>query len=304
MPRVTVAIAAHDAERFLGETLDSVGAQTFDDLEVVVADDGSTDSTAVVAEQRGVTVLRRRQGGPAAARNDAIAHGKGELIAILDADDLWLPDKLERQVALMDARPDAILVSTRAETLGGPPLPVEQPRGGRVTEALIRQSFLTASSVLMRREAFERAGRFDTEPELVSVEDYDLWLRMSLLGPFAAVDHTLVRRRWHGANISADHLRLTRRTLRVIEKFERLPESLPFAPALTRRRAELNYLLGRALLARGDRLEARRALRTARHTDPRRAGACLALQALSWLPRSALLAIRGVRQRVRRRESG
>jgi len=303
VPRVTVAIAAHDAGRFLAETLDSVRAQSFDDLELIVADDGSTDDTAAIAESGGATVIRRRQGGPAAARNDAIARGSGELIAILDADDLWLPGKLELQVAQLDRAPGVVLVATAAETFGGPAPPAEPLREGRVTEALIRGSFVTASSVLFRREAFEAAGRFDTDPGLISVEDYDLWLRLSLLGEFGAVPRTLVRRRWHDANLSADPLRLTRRTLRAVEKFERLPGSEPYAAAVARRKSELCYLLGRGLLGRGDGAGARPWLRRSRELDPRRARSCRALGALSLLPRPALLAIHRLREAQRRRSS-
>jgi glycosyltransferase involved in cell wall biosynthesis len=303
MPRVTIAVPAYNAVRFIGETLDSIAAQSFADHEVIVVDDGSTDGTAQLVKARSdVTLLRRENGGPAAARSDAINHGSGELIALIDADDLWEPHKLALQVERFDRDPELLLVGTAAETFGGPRPVDAQPEEGCVTNRLIEGDFLTTSSVIFRRGAFERAGGFDTDPELISVEDYDLWLRMSLLGRFGFVDEVLVRRRWHDANLSADPAELNRRALRVIEKFERLPGTEPHHPATTRRKGELSYRVGRALLSRGDRRGARAALRRARVLDNSRAGACLALEAVSLLPKSLLLAVHGIRER--RRASG
>jgi glycosyltransferase involved in cell wall biosynthesis len=300
MPRVTVAVPAYNAARFIDETLDSIAAQTYRDHEVVVVDDGSSDGTDARVEAReGVTLLRRDRGGPAAARSDAIAHGSGELIALIDADDLWEPSKLARQVAALDADPDLLLVGTGAETFGGPAAPEEPHAVGDVTARLIEVDFLTTSSVMFRRAAFERAGGFDTSAELISVEDYDLWLRLSLLGRFGFVDEVLVRRRWHDTNLSADHLELARRSLRVIEKFERLPGAERFAPAIARRKAELCYLVGRAWLSRGERERGRRALRRSRGLDASRTASCLALEALSLLPRGFLLGLHRLRQRRR-----
>ena len=300
MPRVTIAVPAYNAVRFIGETLDSIAAQCFADHEVIVVDDGSADGTAELVEARGdVTLLRRENGGPAAARSDAIDHGSGELIALLDADDLWEARKLARQVERFDRDPELLLVGTAAETFGGPRPQNEKPAEGWVTDRLIEVDFLTTSSVMFRRSAFERAGGFDTAPEMISVEDYDLWLRMSLLGRFGFVDEVLVRRRWHDANLSADPLELSRRTLRVIEKFETLPGGEPHRPATARRKGELSYLIGRTLLSRGERRDGRAALRRARSLDTSRAGACLALEAVSLLPRSLLLAVHGIRERRR-----
>jgi glycosyltransferase involved in cell wall biosynthesis len=300
MPRVTVAVPAYNAARFIGETLDSIAAQSFHDHEVIVVDDGSSDGTAELVEARGdVRLLRRANGGPAAARTDAIRHGSGELIALVDADDLWEPEKLARQVEALDGDPGLLLVGTAARTFGGPTPPDEAPAEGRVTERLIEVDFLTTSSVMFRRSAFEQAGGFDTTRELISVEDYDLWLRMSLLGRFGFVDEVLVRRRWHESNLSADHLELSRRALRVIEKFETVPGSEPYRQATARRKGQLSYLVGRALLSRGEGREGRAALKRARAFDPSRAGACRALEAVSLLPRSVLLALHRMRQRSR-----
>jgi glycosyltransferase involved in cell wall biosynthesis len=297
MPRVSVVIPAYNAARFIGQALDSVAQQTYRDFEIVVADDGSTDDTAEIAASRPATiVLRRKRGGPAAARNDAIRASAGELIGLLDADDTWHPEKLGAQVERFDREPGLLLVATAVEAMEGSGAAFAPPSEGRVTGQLLEDNFLATSSVAIRRSGFERVGGFDPDPELVSVEDYDLWLRLSLAGPFGAVPRPLVRRREHEANLSRDHLELGRRTLRVIEKFEQLPESLPYAATIARRKAELSYLIARAHLSRGERIEGRLALRRSSSLASRLAPRCLALEALSWLPRSWLLRIHDARR--------
>jgi glycosyltransferase involved in cell wall biosynthesis len=295
-----VAIPAFNAERFLGEALDSVAAQTYRDLETIVVDDGSTDGTAGVAASRpGVRLHHRARGGPAAARNAAISEGTGELIALLDADDVWQPSKLEEQVARLDGRPDLLLVSTWVD--GRSPARAGALLEGRVTRRLVERNDLTTSTVVFRRAAFLAAGGFDEDPRLISVEDYDLWLRLSVLGPFGQVGRPLALRRRHGANLSRDALRLNRRTLRVIEKFERQPAAAEHGRAIARRKAELLYLIGRQRLGRGHSAGARAALRRSREADPGHALGCLALELASRLPRSWLLAIHDARERRRDR---
>ncbi len=300
MPRVTVAIPAYNAADFLGETLASVRGQTYGDLEIIVVDDGSTDGTAALAETvPGTRVLRRERGGPAAARNDAVSSGTGELIAVVDADDLWLPTKLERQIAALDLHPEAVLAATGVESIGAASGRGPTPSAGNVTAALIAENFITNSTVLVRRTALERAGGFDTDPDLVSVEDYDLWLRLSLAGPFAAVPDVLVQRRVHEANISADSLRLYTRMIGVIEKFEALPGAEHFAAETSRRKAELAYLVGRGYLSRGEKIAGRDALRRSRSIGAGGSIRCLALETLSLLPRTWLLRLHDYRDRNR-----
>ena len=126
MPRVSVITPAHNAAAHLAETLDSVFAQTYADYEVVVADDASTDDTAAIVARYADRMRYVRSAsnvGPAGARNLAIEHASGELLALLDADDLWLPDYLAEQVALYDreerARPGVGVVGCDAWMLDG-----------------------------------------------------------------------------------------------------------------------------------------------------------------------------------------
>jgi glycosyltransferase involved in cell wall biosynthesis len=192
VPRVTVIIPAFNASAYIAETLRSLHAQTYDDWEAVVADDASTDGTDEQAEAFGdrVRVLRTSVNeGPAAARNRAIAASSGELLAFLDADDLWRPDYLERQARLHDesrgrgvrvgivACNAALLVhggllpQTYMEVMGFPP---------EVTlTTLLRANSIFGGAVAPRAVVAE-AGGFC--PDIVGTEDYDLWLRILELG--------------------------------------------------------------------------------------------------------------------------
>jgi glycosyltransferase involved in cell wall biosynthesis len=105
-PLVSVVVPVRNGERFLGEALDSVLAQDYEPVELIVVDDGSTDGSGDIAGARGAHVIRQEGGGLAAARNAGLAAAQGELVAFIDADDVWLPGKLVRQVEYLLDRPD------------------------------------------------------------------------------------------------------------------------------------------------------------------------------------------------------
>ena len=204
MPRVSVVIPAYNAEAVIADSIGSVLAQTYDDWELIVGDDGSTDATAERARALSprVQVTRaERNGGPAAARNTALERATGELIAFLDADDWWQPDFLERQVARYDAETAA----------GGPPvgivacdarirLPDGEDAPGTyydqfreleppTLERLLRRNFLYVSA-LVPRAVGEEAGWFD--PGLFGTEDHDLWIKILERGNRAVINHRVL----------------------------------------------------------------------------------------------------------------
>ncbi len=188
MPRVSVIVAAFNAERYVRDTLSSVAAQTYADWEVIVADDASTDRTADIASEFDgrVAVLRSSTNeGAAGARRRAIAAASGELLAILDADDLWLPEYLESQVTVYDesraARDDVGLVTCDAHILAGDgirPWTYREAVGvrGDVTLTRLLRTNPIYISVLSPRAVIEAVGGFISGAE--PVEDYDLWLRI------------------------------------------------------------------------------------------------------------------------------
>jgi len=219
--RIAVVIPARNAGAFLREALDSVFAQDVRPAEVVVVDDGSTDDTRAVATGygRGVRCLSaglprapEKQGSSARARNRGIAATKGELIAFLDADDLWVPEKTSRQLALLDAHPDLGMVFSdmRAFEANRPAETTYfQERGftGTCTaSSIFLHDMVSTPTVILRRAILSACGAFD---ESVGVgQDTDLWFRIALRERFAAISEPLVLRRFHGANITRDARRL------------------------------------------------------------------------------------------------
>jgi glycosyltransferase involved in cell wall biosynthesis len=189
MPRVSVITPAHDAGEFLPETLRSVHAQTFDDWEVVVVDDGSTDHTWSILESAGPRVRALRNPvptGPAAARNRALAEANGELIVFLDADDLLLPTYLQSQIDCLTRATeqgrkvglvacDALLLDAGAYA-DGTYLDMTRSRGRALTlELVLRRNPIYISS-LVPAEVGASVGWFDVE--LFGTEDFGLWLKI------------------------------------------------------------------------------------------------------------------------------
>lgn len=174
-PTVSVIIPAYNAADYVGRAIESALNQTHAPLEVIVIDDGSRDNTAEQVAQypAPVRLLRQPNGGPAAARNHGARVANGEWLALLDADDAWLPHKLERQLPYL-SEPTIALVHACE--------PAEYAPREATFEALWKRNFLLTSSVLIRRTAFDETGRFNEDRELIGVEDYNLWLRMAARG--------------------------------------------------------------------------------------------------------------------------
>jgi glycosyltransferase involved in cell wall biosynthesis len=209
---VSVIMACHNAEAYVGEAVGSVLTQTFPALELVVVDDRSTDDSvavirALVAADDRVRCLQSDvNGGAAVARNRAIDESSGEWLAVLDADDTFLEDKLERQMRLVRDGPESlVLVGTGCHQVDGAGRHLSThayPTGSaRLKHHLLRwKPFPPHSSVMYRAAAVRAAGGFDGR--FCPSEDYDLWLRLSDAGEFASVDAPLVRYRRHQSNIS------------------------------------------------------------------------------------------------------
>jgi glycosyltransferase involved in cell wall biosynthesis len=206
-PLVSVVIPAYNAAAFLSETLDSVLAQTYANLEIIVVDDGSTDATPHLLDnyRNRIRVLRQTNAGQAAARNYGAREAYGELLAFLDSDDLWDPDKIVRQVDLLARFPDALAVYCDHRTIDaqGHPLASSaalthpRPSGDILRALLLGSCIITPGLVLLRRPAFDVAGGFDEAPLMRGHEDSALWLRLATQGAFIYSPDTLVSYRWH-----------------------------------------------------------------------------------------------------------
>jgi peptidoglycan/xylan/chitin deacetylase (PgdA/CDA1 family) len=223
-PPVSVVVPAHDAEATLAEALDSLLAQTYEEWEAVVVDDGSADATASIAggyaaRDPRFRVISRDRGGASAARNTGIDAAKGEWLLFLDADDWLLPQMLERLVEIVgaDTRVDAAFgLATRVDAEGEP---VVSEFGGR--DNLFRLAGRTCPFAIhggiVRRALVERVGGFDVTLE--TCEDWDLWQRVIRAGArIAHVDEVLAGYRLRPESLSVDARRLLRDGLEVIRR--------------------------------------------------------------------------------------
>ena len=200
-PLVSVIVPAYNRERYLGEALDSIFAQDYRPLEVIVADDGSTDGTARVARAYSeVRLLSLPHRGVAAARNAAIAASTGSLLAFLDSDDLWVAGKLDAQVGLLEGNPQIGYCFCRMWNFLEPGC--ESPSWAK-TEGIGHVSdYCSMTSMVIRREVFDRIGEFDTQFHWG--EDTDWLARARSLGiSHVSLPEVYLRRRIHGTNVSA-----------------------------------------------------------------------------------------------------
>jgi glycosyltransferase involved in cell wall biosynthesis len=201
VPRVSVVIPAYAASRFITATLDTAAAQTFRDFEIIVVDDGSPDDTKLVVDgwlakhKIPGECVRRPNGRIAAARNTGLERARGDLIALLDHDDFWTPDKLALTVAEFDAHPGTVLVGHDLEVVQeGKVLRVE--RKGPACDDMYDRLLFEANAVSPTAATFRRdkalsIGGFRTEPQFNTVEDYDFWMRLSKTGPFRFIPRAL-----------------------------------------------------------------------------------------------------------------
>lgn len=214
-PLVSVIVPTHNGAPFIRECLDSALEQTYDELEVVVVDDCSTDATAEIvtayaaqAPERVRLFRSSSRQGPCRARNEAIAKARGSLIAWLDHDDVWLPTKIERQVARFEDEPVALVYSDWDEIdAHGRTLPRVWPHvlieGDILGHLFVLGCFICSSSVVFRRSALARRRLRLREEDFSFGDDYALWLALSLDWRAACERDVLVRYRRHEGNESS-----------------------------------------------------------------------------------------------------
>jgi glycosyltransferase involved in cell wall biosynthesis len=279
-----VIVPLYNGRPFIEPALESLRASTYENWEAVVVDDGSTDGggdlvAALAATDSRIRLVRQENQGLGGARNTGLREARGEFVAFLDADDLWLPTKLERQLAVWQegvVYSDAYLMPADVpgpETVGAQ---VDLLRGS-IFDELLEENRVAVLTALLPRALVEAAGGFDATLPEQGCEDYDLWLRLALRGvPFDYIDEPLAVYRVHPAAMSQSSVNMTRSRLAV---YERLAATTPERPDVARRVAtERRYLAG-ALRQRawqraldGDRAAARADLQEAHAIAPSLAG--------------------------------
>lgn len=272
MARVSILMPAFNAEKYIAASIESVLAQTYADWELIVVDDGSQDGTGkevrafALADKR-IRLLRQENGGQGSARNLAINNSRGEFIALLDADDLWLPQKLELQIAEIERGvdvvfsdgfiffgDDAVNESNPITTLCG------RFDGADFFARLLQTNRIPALSALARRQALESVALFEERRAYQNCEDYDLWLRLAHNGAgFYGMPDKLVRYRRHEGNVSRRDVIMLRAELAIWEKWRDHP-AFGSAQGRERRQTLIGFLI-LALMKEGRTREARRCLR-------------------------------------------
>jgi glycosyltransferase involved in cell wall biosynthesis len=292
--RVSIVIPAYNVAPYIDETLATVFAQTFTGFEVIIVNDGSPDTEeferAIQPYRERIVYLKQENRGASAARNTGLRAARGELIAFLDADDLWSPNYLEEQLKFIRefdcdlACADAMIfgVSADAGRSYMDSWMESAPPEGRVTflELVNADRSLITSGVVARRDLILEVGLFDEG--LRNAQDLDLWLRLARHGARLAYQRkVLLSYRSRANSLSGDTINSHQRELRVFDKIE---QSYDFTPAerpgvmavIRSRRALLEYELGKLYLVPGDFVRARESFAHANSLER------------SWKPRLAL----------------
>ena len=285
-PLISVVIPAYNVAPYIGETLDGVFAQTFTDFEVIIVNDGSPDTEeferAIQPYQERISYFQQENRGASAARNAGLRTARGELIAFLDADDLWAPNYLDEQLRFMRefdcdlACADAMIfgVSADAGRTYMDSLMEAAPSRGRVTflELVNADRSLITSGVVARRDQILEVGLFDEA--LRNAQDLDLWLRLARHGARLAYQRrVLLHYRSRPNSLTGDAINSHQRELRVFDKIEHSYEFTPaeraeVAAVIRNRRALLEYELGKLHLLPGDFARARESFARAKSFKP------------------------------------
>jgi glycosyltransferase involved in cell wall biosynthesis len=265
---VSVVVPTYNRPQYLRAAIDSVFAQTFTDWELIVADDGSEGETAAyvaaLANQPKVKVLRlAHTGNPGAVRNAACRAARGEYIAFLDSDDVWLPEKLALQVASLRSRPQRAwshtaftVIDESGELLSGARSRWWPAVDGWILESLIKmEPVIAMSSLIVRRRLLEQVGGFDNKQRMC--EDYDLFLRFAGLTEMDGIRETLLHKRRHAENYSDDTIALEDRG-RALEKMLVVSTDRTLRSLLRRERAKVAAELARSQAIGGGRWAALR----------------------------------------------
>jgi len=222
LPLVSVILPVYNRAWCIRQAVDSVLAQTYRNRELVVVDDGSTDGTGRLLQKYGgqIFVIRQPNRGVSAARNRGVRAASGDLIAFLDSDDLWLPEKLARQTAFFQGHPEARICQTeeiwiRNGIRVNPRIRHQKPSGD-IFERSLELCLVSPSAVMLERGLFQETGGFDES--LPAAEDYDLWLRIGARLPVFLIEEPLVVKRGGHSDQLSKTPGIDRHRIRALEK--------------------------------------------------------------------------------------
>ena len=208
-PLVSVIMPAYNASRYVGDAVESVLAQTYRNFEYIIIDDGSTDGTTQILQRLAhkdprIRLVSRPNTGYAVALNEALGLAQGPFIARMDADDICLPERFQKEVDYLNAHPECVLVGTRVMLIDPDGAPLWEMEGIEIEHDQIEKQLLVCGwsivhpAVMMRRDVVDRIGGY--KPEFVPVEDHDLFLRLAEVGKLANLPEVLFKYRKHSAS--------------------------------------------------------------------------------------------------------
>jgi glycosyltransferase involved in cell wall biosynthesis len=225
-PLVSVIIPAFNCAKYLADAVESVFAQTYSAIECIVIDDGSTDHTNELIQglfklHPGLKTARKTNGGPSSARNMGLRESSGDFISFLDDDDVFLPDKIERQVAFLEAHPDVGLVYSDSliatETLQPVEMyTAEMPRDLEPIDALCYRNWFSLTVALIRRTITDRVG--DLDEGIAGADDWDYWIRCAKVARISYLAGAVSLYRKHTGQMHHDYFGMRRACIQVAAK--------------------------------------------------------------------------------------
>lgn len=264
-PAVSVILPTYNRLPYLRQAVDSVLAQTFSDWELIIADDGSDEQTRAYLASceplpRVRVILLPRLGNPGAVRNVALREARGDYIAFLDSDDLWMPLKLELQLAALQTSTDCqwsytdhIRINHAGDSINSQRNPGRVLHAGHIFEHLMKlQVGVAMPTVMVRRQLLERVGGFDEQQGLH--EDHQMWLRLSLMSRICRLTEPLTCIRRHNEHFGSDGIASFQARRRALEKIYPLPMSPRDRSIFRTERARNDALLALAFAVAGGRV--------------------------------------------------
>ena len=262
MTTVSVIIPLYNARDVIGKTIESVLAQTWRDYELIIIDDGSTDESSKVIEHFGsrIRYIRQENSGVAAARNRGIAESAGVYVALLDHDDLWHPMKLEKQVHLLEDRPEVGMVVTDVAHVDLDGRPMGIVGGGYNPSEEFARLFVqgyvpTPSAAMIRRSVLERVGGFDESFRSAGLDDHELWTRIAAYCEIASLPESLTFHR--NRTVQPEPVALEHRAILIPKLLARFGQDREKRKYLLREQALCLADQGKRLVKQGRPIEGR-----------------------------------------------
>ncbi len=232
LPKVSAIVPVYNGERYLRQAVESALTQNYPNVEVIVVDDGSTDESGEIANQlakefpQQVRTVHQANSGLVGARNTAIAHATGELLALLDSDDIWLPNHISESVAVFEKERAVGLVHANIILINGDGDVLNAPTNRRWStnqqeawqQIFLRNEHVSCATAVFRRSVIDRVGAFDSDFNRLGCEDRDMWLRISEVSNVHYIDAVHAKYRIHESNMSKSIDKMHQARMKLIHK--------------------------------------------------------------------------------------